>query len=67
MDEYNIFKEVVLKSSEGKQRNKEDLIELVKLSYNLVGKGKIRKRPLSEILEIIQDKNAYFNKLDFPM
>ena len=67
MDEYNIFKEVVLKSSEGKQRNKEDLIELVKLSYNLVGKGKIRKRPLSEILEIIKDKNAYFNKLDFPM
>ena len=59
-EEYSIFKQIVLESSEGKQRNKEDLIELVKLSYNLVGKGKIRKRPLSEILEIINDKEAYF-------
>ena len=62
MEEYNIFKEVVLQSSEGKQKNKESLIELVKLSYKLTGKGKTRKRELSEILEIIEDKHAYFNK-----
>jgi hypothetical protein len=62
MEEYSIFKEVVMQSSEGKQRNKETLIELVKLSYQLTGKGKTRKRELSEILEIIEDKHTYFNK-----
>jgi hypothetical protein len=62
MEEYSIFKEVVMQSSEGKQRNKETLIELVKLSYQLTGKGKTRKRELSEILEIIEDKQTYFNK-----
>ena len=59
MDEYNIFKEVVLKSSEGKQRNKEDLIELVKLSYNLVGKGKIRsakRDPYLKYLKLLKIK-----------
>lgn len=49
-------------SSEGKQRNKEDLIEMVKLSYKLQGKGKTRKRELSDILGIIEDKNSFFNK-----
>jgi len=44
MEEYSIFKEVVMQSSEGKQINKETLIELVKLSYQLTGKGKTRKR-----------------------
>jgi len=62
MEEYSIFKEVVMQSSEGKQRNKEALIDLVKLSYQLTGKGKTRKRELSEILEIIEDKHTYFNK-----
>jgi len=62
MEEYSIFKEVVMQSSEGMQRNKETLIELVKLSYQLTGKGKNRNRELSEILEIIEDKHAYFNK-----
>jgi len=62
MEEYSIFKEIVMQSSEGKQRNKETLIELVKLSYQLTGKGKTRKRELSEILEIIEDKHTYFNK-----
>jgi hypothetical protein len=61
-EEYSIFKEVVIQSSEGKQRNKETLIELVKLSYQLTGKGKTRKRELYEILEIIEDKHTYFNK-----
>ena len=28
------------------------------------GKGKGRKRTLSEILHIINDKEAYFNKID---
>lgn len=61
MEEYSIFKQIVLKSSEGKQKDKETLIELVKLAYTLQGKGKTRKRELSEILLIIQDKNAFFN------
>jgi hypothetical protein len=59
-DEFHIFKEIVILSSEGKQRNKEDLISLVKLAYTLEGKGKTRKRDLSEILEIIENKNFYF-------
>ena len=60
-EEYFIFKQIVLESSEGKQRNKDTLIELVKLAYTLQGKGKQRKRELSEILMIIEDKNTYFN------
>jgi hypothetical protein len=53
-----------LQSSEGKQKNKDTLIEMVKFSYKLQGKGKTRKRELSEILEIIENKTAYFNKID---
>lgn len=62
MEEYSIFKQIVLQSAEGKQKDKESLIELVKLSYTLQGKGKTRKRELSEILSIIEDKESYFNK-----
>jgi hypothetical protein len=51
---------------QGKQRNKEDLIYLVKLAYKLQGKGKTRKRELSEILEIIEDKTTYFLKKESP-
>lgn len=36
---------------------------MVKLSYKLQGKGKHRKRELSEILEIIENKTLYFNKM----
>jgi len=43
-EEYSIFKQVVLESSEGKQKDKDTLIELVKLSYRLTGKSKTRKR-----------------------
>ena len=60
-EEYFLFKEIVLQSSEGKQKNKESLIEMVKLIYKLQGKGKNRKREISEILEIIEDKTTYFN------
>ena len=62
--EFFIFKEIVLQSSEGKQTNKETLIEMVKLSYKLQGKGKNRKRDLSEILQIIEDKTTYFNRVE---
>lgn len=62
MEEFSVFKQIVLESSEGKQKEKESLIELVKLAYTLQGKGKTRKRELSEILQIIEDKNEYFNK-----
>jgi|SRR6267154_2224495 len=60
MEEYSIFKQIVQQSSEGNQKDKETLIELVKLAYTLQGKGKTRKREVSEILEIIEDKIAYF-------
>ena len=61
MEEYSIFKQIVIQSSEGKQKYKETLIELVKLAYTLQGKGKTRKRELPEILAIIEDKNSYFS------
>ena len=61
--EYQIFLQLVLNSKAGHQTQKETLIEMVKLAYTLTGKGKNRKRPLEEILEIINDKEAYFSKL----
>ena len=62
--EYNIFLKLVLASEAGHQKQKETLIEMVKLAYTLSGKGKGRKRPLEEILEIINDKEAYFSKIE---
>ena len=62
MKEFFIFKQVVLALSEGKQKDKESLIELVKLTYTLSGKGKNRKRSLSEIIKIIEDKTSSFDK-----
>ena len=59
-EEYLVFKQIVLLSSEGGQRNKDSLIEMVKLAYTLQGKGKNRKREISEILEIIENKTNYF-------
>jgi len=63
-DEYNIFLKLVLNSASGHQKEKNTLIEMVKLAYNLQGKGKVRKRTLEEVLEIINDKTAYFNKVE---
>ena len=51
-------------SAEGNQKNKETLIEMVKIAYTLIGKGKGRKRTLNEVLEIIKDKTSYLNKLE---
>ena len=62
--EYQLFKQLVLMSEAGGQKNKETLIEMVKIAYTLIGKGKGRKRTLSEVLEIINDKEAYFKKID---
>ena len=61
MKEFTIFKQVVLASSQGKQKDKDSLIELVNLTYTLSGKGNNRKRSLSEILNIIEDKTTYFD------
>lgn len=61
-EEFKIFKEIVISSSEGKQKNKIDLINLVKLAYTFQGKGKTRKRELSEILQIIENKESYFSR-----
>jgi len=60
-EEFSIFKKIVILSSEGKQKYKDDLIDMVKLAYIFQGKGKTRKRELSEILKIIEDKDSYFN------
>jgi hypothetical protein len=59
-EEYNLFKEIVIRSSMGKQKDKDSLIDMVKLSYKIEGKGKNRKRELNEILEIIENKTLYF-------
>ena len=61
MSEFNLFRQIVIASSEGKQKDKETLIELVKSCYQLSGKGKNRKRSLSEILKIIEDKSILLN------
>ena len=62
--EYQLFKQLVLMSEAGGQKNKETLIEMVKLCYKLQGKGKNRKRELSEVLEIIENKTRYFEKIE---
>jgi LAGLIDADG endonuclease len=62
-EEFNIFFTLVLNSASGHQKNKNTLIEMVKLVYKLEGKGKNRKRRLDEILEIINDKTTYFNNI----
>jgi len=63
-EEYSVFKQIVLKSSDGGQRDKDSLIEIINLAYSIQGKGKTRKRQISEILEIIENKTAYFEKLN---
>ena len=62
--EYQLFKQLVLMSEAGAQKNKETLIDMVKIAYTLIGKGKGRKRTLSEVLDIINDKEAYFKQND---
>jgi len=61
--EYSVFFQLVQNSAAGHQKDKDTLIEMVKLAYTLEGKGKNRKRPLEEILEIINDKETYFLQL----
>jgi hypothetical protein len=63
-NEYAIFKKLVLDSAAGHQKQKDTLIEMVKLAYTLTGKGKGkgRKRTLSEVIEIINDKSILDNK-----
>jgi hypothetical protein len=65
-EEYLLFKQIVLASSEGGQRDKDSLIQMVKIIYEFQGKGKGkgRKRELSELLEIIDNKIAYFDKIN---
>ena len=61
-EEYSVFKQIVIQSSLGGQKEKDSLIEMVKLAYTLQGKGKNRKRELSEILKIIENKTEYFDE-----
>ena len=59
-EEYKLFKQLVLMSAKGNQKNKETLIEMVTLAYTFTGKG--RKRPLSEILNINNNKETFFKQ-----
>lgn len=63
-EEYSVFKQIVIQSSQGGQKEKDSLIEMVKLAYTLQGKGKNRKRDISEILKIIENKTKYFEELN---
>jgi len=57
INEYNIFKEICIRSEAGDQKSKESLIEMVKLAYTYKGKGKERMRSLEQVLQIIEDKS----------
>ena len=50
-------------SQAGGQKDKATLIEMVKLAYSLSAKGKGRKRPMEEILNIIADKTSFFENV----
>ena len=63
-EEFNCFKTLVLMSAAGGQKDKDTLIEMVKLAYTVQGKGKARTRSLAEVLSIIEDKNAYFDEIE---
>lgn len=66
-NEFELFTKIVQMSAGGGQSNKNSLIEMIRLIYdfdkNKIGKGKTRKRDLNEILEIITDKNKYFDAI----
>jgi hypothetical protein len=54
--EYEIFKEICIKTEAGGQKTKDSLIDLVKLAYTYKGKGKERIRSLEQVIKIIEDK-----------
>ena len=62
-EEYFVFKEICLLSSQGGQKHKESLVEIIKMAYLYKGKGKGRKREIIEILKIIENKTKYFEEL----
>ena len=54
--EYGLFKEIVFSLENKKHLTKEGLIEMIKLTYQIEGKGKGRKRSLEEVIgEILRD------------
>ena len=61
-NEFNIFKDICLKSELGHQKSKDTLIDMVKSVYLYKGKGKPRAKSLNEIIQIIENKNLYFFK-----
>jgi hypothetical protein len=60
--EYDVFKEISLRLNSQEHLSQEGLIKLVELAYTYQGKGKYRKRTLNEIIEIIKDKDSFFQK-----
>ena len=54
--EYMLFKKVVYSLENKEHTTKEGLINIVKLSYQVKGKGKERKRPLKKVIDgILRD------------
>ena len=54
--EYNLFTQVVRSLENREHLTKEGLVRIVKLAYGIKGKGKQRKRLLSQVIdEILRD------------
>lgn len=64
VDQFIMFETILLKLQKGDHRTQEGLIDMVKLAYAVRGKGNDRKRKLEEVLSIIENKEAYFDKLE---
>ena len=60
--EFKTFKAIVLGLEAKKHLELDTLADLIKLAYSYVGKGNNRKRTLNEVLDILKDKESYFNK-----
>jgi len=61
--EFLNFQHIVLAMERKDHWNKELLKDLVRKAYSYTGKGNNRKRTLDEVLLIIEDKDAYFDKV----
>jgi hypothetical protein len=64
-NEFNLFLEITTHCSQGHNVEKAKLIAMLEFIYaqGKIGKGKQRKRTLSALLEIINNKEDYFSSL----
>ena len=63
-EQFHLFENVLLKLEKGEHKNQENLLEMIKLCYQVSGKGSGRKRPLDEILAIVKDKKGFFDNAE---